>query len=50
MWTKAYRDVCATIRKQDNLEQFEQELQIIKIRIRELNRELITLPGEIRTS
>ena len=49
IWVKAYRDVYATIREQDDSEQFEQKLQIIKARIRELNKKLIILLGEIRT-
>ena len=42
--------MCTTIQERDDSEQFEQKLQIIKVRIRETNRKLIILPGEIRTS
>ena len=49
IWVKAYREVCATIHKRNNLEQFKQKLQIIKVRIREVNKKLITLLEKIKT-
>ena len=42
--------MCTIIQERDNSEQFEQKLQIIEVRIREVNKKLITLLGEIRTS
>ena len=48
-WVKVYRDIYTIIRKRDNSEQFKQKLQIIEARVQEVNKELITLLGEIRT-
>ena len=42
--------MCTTIRKQNNSEQFKQKLQIIKAKIQEVNKEVITLPKKIKTS
>ena len=49
-WVEAYQDVCTTIRKRSDSEQFEQKLYIIKARIREVNKKLITLLEMLRTS
>ena len=42
--------MCTTIYKWDDSEQFEQKLQIIKAKIQEVNKELITLLEKIKTS
>ena len=39
--------MCIIIKERDNSEQFKQKLQIIKARIQEVNKKLITLLGEI---
>ena len=50
VWVKIYRDVYAIIWEWDNSEQFKQKLHIIKVRIWEANKKLITLLKEVRIS
>ena len=49
IWVEAYKDIYITIQEKNDSEQFERKLQIIKARIREVNRKLITLLKKIRT-